>query len=104
LIHLDELKLNNDLDYAISLMCKFQIDSSGLAYFKDGIIFTHMESLYEKGNNTLNLHWRDAATSIFNEGPNISGMIEATLKLNGNFDFETLEGDVLKVSIFNPAS
>ena len=28
-------------------------------------------------------------------------MIEATLKLNENYDFETLEGDVLKVSMFN---
>lgn len=99
---LDEGKLYNDLDYAINLMSKFQIDNKGQAYFKDGIIFTHMESVYERGINTLNLHWRDAATSIYSEEPNSTEMVEVTLKLNDSFYFETLEGDPLKVSITNP--
>src|SRR5687767_14783592 len=74
----------------------------GQVFFKDGIIFTHLESLYEKGLNTLTLHWRDQATSIFCETPSPTGMLEAHLKLNEQYDFETLEGDILKVSTFYP--
>jgi len=41
------------------VMCKFKLDKSGNIMFKDGLVFTHMESLYEKEINPLVLQWRD---------------------------------------------
>lgn len=73
---------------------------------KDGLIFSHLESLYERGLNTLVLHWRDTNTSIYcgssQDDQYNDGMIDAVLRLNDNYEFETLEEDILQVSIFCP--
>lgn len=89
--------MNSNLQYAKDLLCKFYFDSDHDLVFKDGLVLIHLESAYERGLNILVLHWRDPATSIYNQSPNTGGMIDAILKLNESYTFETLEGYMLKV-------
>lgn len=59
---------------------------------KDGLIFTHVESLYElEGLNTLVLHWRDPYTSTYCSPLNIEPTSDAVLYLSESYHLETLE-------------
>lgn len=47
-------------------MISYSFDPSKNHIFeKDGLIFSHLESPYERGLNTLVLHWRDPSISAF---------------------------------------
>eukprot|EP00347_Sterkiella_histriomuscorum_P013568 403364218 len=100
-VKLNEAKLQSDLPYAIKLMQLYIFDSQMiLAIEKDGIIFNHIESAYEKGLNTLVLHWRDPSISNYcSNDEDEYGLIQTVLRLTDDYNFETYDGEVLEVSI-----
>jgi hypothetical protein len=63
----DQIRIKNDIDYVLTILSKFGSDTKGMIFLKDGIMFIHLESLYEKGLNQYTLHWRDKDTSIYYE-------------------------------------
>lgn len=72
--------LNNDLDYALKVLTQTYTFGEDLITLKDGLIFTHMDSLYEEDLNSLVLHWRDPNISLFYCHPH--PLTDAVLKLD----------------------
>jgi hypothetical protein len=103
---IDQAKVFNDIDYAIKLLSLFSMDSTyKTLYMKDGLVFSHLESLYERHLNTLVLHWRDPLISMYyGNSDNINGFggefITTVLRLTDSYDFITLEEDTLRLSMF----
>lgn len=66
---------------------------------KDGILFAHQESLYERNSlNTLFLHWRNPQTSEYLQLPTPSGLVEVVLKLSPTYEsFITFEDEKLQI-------
>ncbi|CDW79532.1 UNKNOWN [Stylonychia lemnae] len=92
-----------DVSYAINLMQRYAFEpKTSDIFLKDGIMFSHLENPYEKGLNTLVLHWRDEKISQFcknDDEDDLQGYIGAVLKLNDNFEFVTLDEEILKVQL-----
>lgn len=48
--------------------------------------------------------WKSPEISFFVQKPSFNGVFEANLKVNEDIEFETREGEVLSVSIFQDFS
>lgn len=81
------------------LMLVYCIPDGNTFVIKDGLLFSHLESLYERGLNSLAMIWRDEQISIYCPKEDSQGMVDAVLRLNDNYQFETLEEDTLDISM-----
>ena len=95
-IDFNQQKYKSDIKYAIDLMKLYTLEQNGeqgVIIEKDGLLFYHIESPYERGLNTLVLHWRDPEVSnyCFNEdddsNANSIGLVSCVLRLNDKYQF-----------------
>ena len=63
-----------------------------------------MEGLYERGLNSLVMHWRSQYTSKYYGSEGQGEAISAVLRLTDSYDFITLEEDTLRMSLFAAGS
>ena len=95
---------SQDSELAVKLLTLsylFSHEGKDYVTLKDGLIFTHMESVYEHTDSclsTLTLHWRDPYISeYYSHNTSYPLLTDAVLILTDDFELETLEGDLLQV-------
>lgn len=82
-----------------SFLCKVDY-SDGHVWFKDGVIIAHKNQIYmDFGLNPLIFEWKTSDTSFYTEVKQSPHPVQVNLKFNEEGEFETLEGEVLHVSI-----